>query len=244
MKYTGRSLLLLISPCAAMIIILMMIAGCLNGPGKIAIAPDVRSKLKDEPEIIAFRYHFNGIVAAFTGLGGPTSIFDTGSFEHVEVKEEPLIPLQESFLAAIKAELKLDNIRALPEPRHHHPENRWLLDRFPERAYDLIQMQRTFQTGLAFDFDRDFIVFGQDPYSMHVHLITSGNVHYCVNLWARARLIRIQEKKILWQGVCDIAIGGLIRDDFREPIKPVVQEKLDSAINACSKELVTQFLGK
>jgi hypothetical protein len=41
------------------IVVVMMTAGCVMGPGKIVIAPEERLKLKDEPEITAFRYAKN-----------------------------------------------------------------------------------------------------------------------------------------------------------------------------------------
>ena len=221
----------------ALLAVAMLLAAC--GPRRIAIAPDERSKLKEAPEIIAFRYP-SAVLVVITEAFGPAT------YETVVVKEEPLISLMESFLTAIKAELKLGNIRTLQEPRHHGPEYRFRLDYSSEREQDLIQIRRTFQTGLVFDFDRDGIVFELDP-SAHprtIDLITNGKAHYRVHVWAKASLIRVSEQKILWQGVCDITDGGLTRDDFRQPNNPLVQEKLDTAIKACAQELTAQFLGK
>ncbi len=230
---------------AAVLLAVMMTAGCVTGPRKIAIAPDVRLKLNEAPEIIVFRYGHPAVLVALTGLAGK----DT--YRNTAVKDEPLIPLQEGFISAVKAELKLDNIRTLPEPRHHDPDYRFRLDRYREQTRDLVLLQRTFQTGLVFEFDRDGIVFGLDPYSTHLHPITSGNVHYRVHLWAKVSLIRVNEKNILWQGVCDITEGGLIRDDFQDSsdttaikVSALVQEKLDKSIKACVQEWTAQFMGQ
>jgi hypothetical protein len=232
---------------AAILLFAMLTAGC--GPGKRALSPEVRSSLKDEPEIIAFRYSFRGVILQKYHKPG-TPIADTVRL--FQVREEPLIPLMESFLAEVKAELRLDNIRALPEPRHHDPNNRWHLDRHPERTYDLIRIERTFQTGLVFDFDRDPCVFDSDD-------LTPGvKGRYGVHLSARARLIRANTMEILWQGVCEIVDRGLTLDDFPETSDPsaqekpvstikasaLAQEKLDKAVRACAKELTTQFMGK
>jgi hypothetical protein len=233
MRYQDIQLPLLTGRCTAVILLLVLLtAGC--GPGKIAIAPEELLKLKEEPEIIAFRYYSTVILTKPHKPFG--NIYD--EYEKIEVKEEPLTPLMESFLAAIKAELKLNNIRTLQEPRHHDPEYRFRLDRSRERTPDLIHLQRTFQTGLVFDFDRDYIVFEIDSWSPHIQPV------YCVHLWAKARLIRINDREILWQGVCDLHDCGLTLDDFRQPIKPLVQEELDSVIKACAQELTAQFMGK
>lgn len=234
---------------AVIIMVAMMTAGC--APGKSAIAPDVRSKLKEQAEITAFRYYFRApVLLKYFRPGDPVSgTHVNDSFKLTEVREEPLIPLMDSFLAALRTDLKLDNIRTLPDPRHHHPKNRWALDRVPERGYDLDQIQRTFQTGLVFDFDRNAAVFDND------YVTPFLKARYRVHLDARVRLIRVNDQEILWQGVCEIIDGGLTLEDFpgaSEPseqittvkVNAVVQEKLDGAVRACVKELVTQFMGK
>jgi hypothetical protein len=209
----------------------MLTTGC--APGKRAIAPEMRSKLNEEPEIIAFRYNMPAVLFQEVASG-----FHNPPPKEITVKQEPLIPLMENFLAAVTAELKLDNIRALPEPRRHHPNYRWHLDRGPERTYDLIQIQRTFQTGLVFDFDRHLTVFDNDFWALRIW------AKYHVHLWAKARLIRVSDQKILWQGVCDIGDGDFTLNDFQQPITPLIQETLDRAIETCGQEWFAQFMGK
>jgi hypothetical protein len=222
---------------AAILLAVILTAGC--GPGKRALAPEVRSTLKDEHEIIAFRYHLRGVILhKYHGPG--KSMADT--FKLFLVKEEPLIPMMESFITAVKAELKLDNIRTQPESRHHQPEG----------TDDLIAIQRSFRTGLVFDFDRAPVVFDSDD-------LTPGlNGRYGVHLSARARLIRANTMEILWQGACEIIDRGLTLDDFPETGDPsaqekpaptikasaLAQEKLDKAVAACARELTMQFMGK
>jgi len=225
--YAGR--------CTAVIILaVMMTAGC--GPAKIALAPEERLRLKEEPEITAFRYHHSAVLVLIREADA------TQTLEKVDVKEEPLIPLMDNFLAAIKVELNLGTIRTLQEPRHHGPEHRFRSGQSAKREQDLYLIKRTFQTGLVFDFDRDIFIFEPDPFDLHPK--PGGKARYRVHLWARVSLINVSEQKILWQGVCDITDGGLTLDDFRQPIKPLVQEKLDSAIKVCSTELTKQFMGK
>jgi hypothetical protein len=172
-------------------------------------------------------------------------------YKMIEIREDPLIPLMESFISAVKAELKLNNIHTLPESRHHHPEYRWHFDRDPERTYDLIQIQRTYQTGLIFDFNRAAIVFDVDFFKSA----------FRVHVWAKARLIRVNDQRILWQGVCEISDHRITLDDFQfdppaadDPwaqanpgtgkASASAQEKLDKAAKACAEELTAQFLGK
>lgn len=147
---------LLVGRGLAAIILVMITTGC--GPGKIVLAPEERSKLKEEPEIIAFRYE-GPVLAAIPGA--PAS--GEYTYERIVVREEPLIPLMERFLAAIKAELNLGTIRTLLEPRHHGPDFRFSLDQSAEREQDLYRIKRTFQTGLVFDFDKNNVVFSPDP---------------------------------------------------------------------------------
>jgi len=226
-----------------------MVAGC--APGKSALAPDVRSKLREQAEITAFRYYFRApILNKYFRPGDPVSgTHVNDSVKLTEVREEPLIPLMDSFLAAVKADLELDNIRALPEPRHHHPNNRWHLDRPKERGYDLDQIQRTFQTGLVLDFDRAPAVFDND------YVTPFLRARYRVHLDARVRLIRVDDQEILWQGVCEVIDGGLTLEDFPGAgemtseittvrVNALAQEKLNRAIKTCVKELVKQFMGK
>ena len=180
---------------AAFILASLLTSGC--APGKSAIAPEVRAKLKEQAEITAFRYYFCApILSKYFRPGDPVSgTHVNDSLKLTEVREEPLIPLMDSFLAVLRTDLKLENIRALPEPRHHHPNNRWSLDRAPERGYDLDQIQRTFQTGLVLDFDRNPAVFDND------YVTPFLKARYRVHLDARVRLIRVDDQEILWQGV-------------------------------------------
>jgi len=227
----------------------LVISAC--APGKRAIAPDVRSKLKEQSEITAFRYYFrHPILEKYFRPGDPASgTHVNDSVKLTEVREEPLIPLMDSFLAALRTDLKLDNIRALPEPRHHHPNNRWVLDRARDRGYDLDQIQKTFQTGLVFDFDRAPAVFDND------YVTPFLKARYRVHLAARVRLIRVDDQEILWQGVCEVIDGGLTLEDFpgasektteiiTVKVGALAQEKLDNAIKTCVKELLKQFMGK
>lgn len=239
----------------AIMLPVLLLTGC--GPGKRAISPDVRSKLNEETEIIAFRYYNHN----FVWLRNPRKPFEhiDDWYALVNVREEPLVPLMENLLSAIKADLKLNNIRALPEPIHHHKDYRWQLDRHPERTYDLIQIQRIFQTGLVLDFDMDRAVFHFDRNVLVDFRTWQTREAYYLDFSAKARLIRVKDQDILWQGVCEITDGGLTREDFPEiggpsaqtkktasrvKLSAVAQEKLDSAINACSKELVRQFMGR
>lgn len=230
---------LLVGRGLAAIILVMITTGC--GPGKIVLAPEERSKLKEEPEIIAFRYE-GPVLAAIPGA--PAS--GEYTYERIVVREEPLIPLMERFLAAIKAELNLGTIRTLLEPRHHGPDFRFSLDQSAEREQDLYRIKRTFQTGLVFDFDKNNVLFSPDPsqYRSIAFTRTDSQVRFIVQFWARARLIKVNEQKVLWQGVCIVTNGGMTLADFREASNPLVQEKLDGAINACAEELTAQFMGK
>jgi hypothetical protein len=247
MKYKDLSWRLLAGRCTvAMILAVLLLAGC--GPGKRSVSPEVRSKLNEETEIIAFRY------SNFVILGKPHKPFEyiADTYAIVKVREDPLIPLMENFLSAIKADLKLNNIRTLPESRHHHEKYRWHLDRGPERTYDLIEIQRTFQSGLVFDFDMRHRVFEFDRNVLVDFRTWQIQETYVIIFSAKARLIRAKDQEILWQGVCEITDRGLTMEDFPEISDPsaqikagaLAQEKLDSAINACSKELVKQFMGK
>lgn len=222
-----------------LLLAVMSTTGC--GPGKIVFAPEERAKLKDEPEIIAFRYE-SAVLAAIPEA--PSSGVYT--YERTAVREEPLIPLMESFLAAIKAELNLGAIRTLQEPRHHEPDYRFELDQSIEREKELYRIKRAFQRGLVFDFDKRNLVFSPDPmqYRSIAFTRTDGQVRFIVQLWARARLVKVEEQKVLWQGVCTINDGGMTLADFREAGSPLVQEKLDGAVKACAQELIAQFLGK
>jgi len=222
-----------------MLLVVIITMGC--GPGKIVFAPEERSKLKDEPEIIAFRYE--GTVLAAIPESPSSGVY---TYERIVVREEPLIPLMESFFAAIKAELNLGTIRTLQEPRHHEPDYRFELDQSIEQEKELYRIKRTFQSGMVFDFDKSNVVFAPDPsqYRSIAFTRTDSQVRFIVQLWARARLIKVEEQKVLWQGVCIINDGGMTLVDFREAGNPLVQEKLDRAIKACSQEWISQFMGK
>lgn len=65
---------------------------------------------------------------------------------------------------------------------------------------------------------------------------------------ARARLIRLPEGKILWQGVCDLegkdTSGGPRGANAQGPKAGGLKEAFDLLADTCTDQLVAQFMGK
>jgi hypothetical protein len=137
--------------------------------------------------------------------------------------EAPLLSVKDRFLATVTA--AYSNVRFIEKVRFDD---------------DLSSLKRTFRKGIVFDFGINNWELGPRAFS--------GKSVYSLALRVRARLIRLDDLKIMWQGICRIGgespktwrtLAELTANDYA-----ILKEKRDAMAKKCADQLVAQFSGK
>ena len=243
------------------LLILLSIYGCGSGFKQIKMSPEEWSHLKNQPVIQAIHYPspsltvitpgkamLNGLGPALVGVNagmgatllelGGAALLGVGAAiygEHRAVSsgnrivkdysiDDPIVRVKERFLFTLEKEYNFENIRSIKEPYS---------------SAKLAELKMIFREGLVIDFKTTRIGLNYYPSSWS---------HYHIDYQVRARLIRLEDSKILWQGVCRFVEKdpktSPTMDELTADNGALLKTKLDEAADSCGKELVTQFLGK
>jgi hypothetical protein len=211
-------------------VFLLIFCGC--GPKLIRMDTGERARLK-QVNIQAVRYpppSFNvrtpgkalagggGLLGGFISLG----LFKSAGekMTHDYSLEDPVVAVKDRFLSSLDADL------GIKASSVNEPLGKDSLD----------ELKTTFEKGMVFDFKTiQWMLF---------YFPTDWS-HYRIAYSARSRLIRLEDSKILWQGVCEF-IGKDPKtsptwEELTENNGALLKIKLKEAADACSKELLAQF---
>lgn len=223
------------------VVAILFLPGC-GGTKQVKIDPALRAELKGEKEIKAIHY------PRYKGL--PTSGTQGGKLSPEPLVQDPLIEVQERFLSEVGAVLDLTNIRVIDEVRMARTS--------PAIGGPLPPLKRSFIKGYLFDFDPIWwtlkMVQGWLPN------FKWDSVPAYLEYRVRARLIDIENEKVVWQSICNIGyrvskffdtgsysepvkerntVSELLADDYA-----LLKIKSSSAAKICADQLVSQFLEK
>lgn len=215
-------------------IFIIFLSGC--SPKIIKIDKSERESLKHTSQIKAIHYNppdlwvpisQSGPLMAFGAVGGAIAALQNQSTAQQITKEyglqDPAIRVKTNFLASISKLLETNNITSIQEPL---------------KETDLDELKAKFQQGTVFDFKTKMWGMSTVPFQGY---------HYIV-YYARARLIRFPESKIIWQGTCSAEDKDPVRmphwTEFLENNGAVLKEKLNKLADSCADELMAQFSGK
>lgn len=217
------------------LIIFLLMYGC--APTLIQMHPEELSHLKNQSDIQAVHYSPSPfsirtpgkVMAGGGGILG--SMFSLSLFESAGGKmakeytlEDPALRVQNRFLSSLKQDLGITNIRIVQES----PSND-----------SIDELKRTVGKGMVFDFKTTAWTLLYYPFDW---------THYRISYEARARLIRLENSRIAWQGNCEF-IGedpktSPTMDELKANNGAVLKTMLSEAADTCAEELLSQFFGK
>lgn len=216
--------------------------GCSSGLIKI----DERglARLKKEPEIHAVTYIPASFIVETPGAYGSTEAMfgemegPLGGFAHLREFEEngkkmirdysledPVLKVRDKFISSVGADLGLQEAGAFTEP---------LKD-------DSIEgLKRRFGKGMVFDFKTTRWLLNYYPADLS---------HYRMTYGGRARLVSLEDSRVLWQGACRFSTTKEMRasptmEDLVADDGALLKTKLLEASDRCASELLRQFLGE
>src|SRR5215831_4247685 len=159
-------------------------------------------------------------------LGGGFAAFQTESTGDEMRKDysldDPILRVKAHFLTEVRTSLRLDTIDSVQT--------------LPSSS-DMDDLRAAFSKGTLFDFQ-----------STNWHLTDYPLGYYRIEYRARARLIRRDDSRVLWEGACNFAgkepTVSMTLDDFKANNAAILRQSLNEAPDACVQELLSQFLGK
>ncbi len=229
-----------------LMVVVIVSYGC--APALIPIDKEDLVRLKNQPEVVAvhyespiFVYSGSDALPCFSLLWGcPASAF-FGALgvdgrrllkERYKIEvEDPTPALKTKFLANLTLELKLSNLRPIDQALTSDGFN---------------DIKKAYKGGMVFDFktvawrinDGGLIFSTHDWWYLRFH--RGKYVWYLVG----GRLMRTEDSKILWQGVCEFKTPDIERDTLIENDGALLKTKLQEAADTCAADLWGQFQGK
>lgn len=211
-----------------LLLALFLTYGCVPKSIKIKLENEDLVRIKEEKEILAVHYPGTSPSTYYRGSSGrahPVEILflpliliqDYQWSKGVEALslEDPALRVKARFLSTLKTAAVLKNVRAIQEP---------------VGSDSLAELKTLFAKGLILDVKTHYwVIFGNGP----------------LEYWARSRVVRLEDSKILWQGVCQISDG--LKGSYEDVTSAEgahLKVKLNEMADACSDQLVAQFFAK
>ena len=217
--------------------------GC--APTIIEIDREMLMRLKNEPQILAVHYQpasFEvygqlGAAGAATATGLATELFGlAGGLAAAGVVwggaisagkqlikdyslEDPSPRVKEGFISAIESRLGFKSTRSIKETLS---------------TEDLGELKEKFGNMIVIDFLTSQWVFSDRG-------AFSGE--YRLSYSARSRLVRLEDSKVLWQGVCQLFRSVPSLEELKADNGALLKEKLNEAADICVSQLVAQLAG-
>ncbi|MEE9615238.1 MAG: hypothetical protein V3W31_09890 [Thermodesulfobacteriota bacterium] len=137
--------------------------------------------------------------------------------------QDPAVVIKNQFLSGLTRQLRAGNFRTVSDVQDS------------DRVDDL---KASFETGMVVDFKTTRLLLFYYPTDWS---------HYRLAYQARARLIRIEDSKIVWQGGCKVVGDDPTTSPTFEELQANggkrLKEMLVEAGNACSEQLLAQAIG-
>ncbi|MFI5343075.1 MAG: hypothetical protein ACHQUC_02520 [Chlamydiales bacterium] len=138
--------------------------------------------------------------------------------------EDPALQVKKRFLSSLESDLSLTNIKPIAEP---------------SKSDELSELAKAFGKSTIIDFKttRWFLTYFPTSWS-----------RYRISYTATARLIQLEDTKIMWQGNCEF-IGqdpetSPTWEELTANSGTILKAKMIEAANACAGDLLNQFFGK
>lgn len=190
------------------------------------LAPQVPERLKTNPEMVAIHYAPEPSLST----EGDASGYD------LLPGDDPLLEIKERFLIALREQVGLTNVQAMPAPRFHHSE---ML-----HGVSMRELLRVFGQGLVLDFQTrvwTLSLYGDEKWW---ELTTWSNSSPPVLAYmVRARLLDLDRKQLLWQANCSAKTERHRVEEWTANQNQLVKDKRDELVSRCAQALIEKFLG-
>lgn len=223
---------------ASILSVLLLVSGC--APAMIAVDPGERLRLREQAEVRAIHYPppsfflvTKGMDRAglFFGALGAVGAMSAARSAGEKLREayslqDPIIRVRDRFLSDLKPDLDLGTVGIVESP----------LDTDAPRT-----LRERFGDAVLFDFKTV-------GWGLGYHREDSSRYGVMHNV--RARLIRLQGTKVLWQA--QVLCSSLQKEAAANPTLgelkadegAMLKAKLDEAADQCARYLAAHFLGK
>lgn len=220
--------------CAVAICILTSL-GCTGGTGRINLSDHQRSNLSSLPPIQAMHWQYGeGLIPIVQYNPWPRTIYST----------DPIAMVKRQVLSSLVSKHGLINIQSVEEPA------------FWTSGYSLIsqcciqrgmgELQDLFGNAHILEFaSMNAFLSDRDPYHVDLGLSVDRLLRRKINLYfsARARLIHLQDRTVLWQGRCQVEVVDTPVEigEQVEARNNILEQQLSQAAQECSTQLLEQF---
>lgn len=220
--------------CAVAICVLTSL-GCTGGTGRIHLSDHQRSNLTSLSLIQAVHWQYGeGLIPIEQYDPWPQTIYST----------DPIATVKRQVLSSLVSKHGLINIQSVEEPV------------FWTHRYSLIspcciqrgmgELQDLFGNAHILEFaSMNAFLSDRDPYHVDLGLSVDRLLRRKTNLYfsARARLIHLQDRTVIWQGRCEVGVVDT-PVEMREKVdarKNILEQQLSQAAQECSTQLLEQF---
>lgn len=208
-------------------------SGCWAGVNEVRLEPAQRNRLGDEREIHAVYYA--PVPLRVVRWGGTVELFQgvTRSNELMELRD-PVSDVEGGFVEGLREELRLTNLRPAERPMDS--------PHVAARGAEIAPLQAAFGGGLVFDFD----TIAWDLAFVSRSFVDNAATTYGIDYGVRARLVRLSDSTVLWQGICNFRNGDAPRPwrDLEANEFEVLRARRDEVAKACARELLGSFTGR
>lgn len=208
--------------------------GCLAGR-EVRLDPSVRKGLSGEATIHVVGYEPISALR-IVRLGGGVELAQrlADSFDRFPL-EDPVRDVERIFLEGLERELGLGSALVVEGPHLGSGH-------VPAIGADIESLRAAFGRGLVLDLE----TFNWQLTFVRRSFIDNANTTYGLDFSIRARLVRLSDSTILWQGLCSFT-----RNQGARPLRELVAEDLKllkarrtEVAEACAAELLGSFMGR
>ena len=200
--------------------------------------PEIRVHLKDQPEIRAFHYKpLPFLPTHIPAPPSPTGGSSQDSYGEIYGKD-PILSIKDRLISVVAEDVGI-KVRSIdvPLPMLEDSTQSSVHDRCHHDT--LGELSRRLQKGLIMDFTSDWSLEADVGFHLTRWYLTYS---------ARARLIRLEEPHVLWQGICayvsnDPPSNRPTLNVLEEHGQALLNVKINDAAHTCIQELTRQFQG-
>jgi hypothetical protein len=234
-KEAIRMIIRVARACAVAVCILTSL-GCTGGTGRINLSDHQRSNLSRLPLVQAVHWQYGeGLIPIVQYNPWPP---------HTIYSMDPITMVKKQVLLKLVSQHGFTNIQSVEEQA------------FWTHGYSLIspcclqrgigELQDLFGNADILEFASvNVFLSDRDPYHVDLGLSVDRLLRRKINLYfsARARLIHLQDRTVLWQGRCQVEVVDTpveMREEV-EARKSILEQQLSEAAQECSTQLLQQF---
>lgn len=194
------------------------------------LEPQVRDRLKTNPEVVAIHYtpETSLLVEAKELRYEPLPI------------EDPLLEIKRLFLLALREKMGITNIHAMPAPRSQSLER--------QHGLKMREMVQIYSHGLILDFKPLVWVLDVSTdrkwWQWFEWSITTPSSPTLLAYRARARMIDLDQRELLWQANCSIHSERHPMEKWMSNQNQLLKDKREELAIRCAQYFIEKFFDK